>query len=87
MNFKFIKDILTNPDGLSYSSKRVWGGITLIATIAYGFIYLLTKQDTSVEPMFILAGLVCTLFGLTSVDFKSIINNKIQTGNTDPSKP
>ena len=45
MNFKFIKDILTNPDGLSYSSKRVCGILTLLATITYGFIYLLTKQS------------------------------------------
>lgn len=79
---KIIFDSLTNPDGLSYSSKRVGGFIALFATIAYAF----AMKTPSAEIMFTLAGLTVAFFGLTSVDFKSIISNKIETGDTDPSK-
>ncbi len=79
---KILKDILTNPDGLSYSSKRVAGFITLFATIFYGFYMKVPSPDI----MFTLAGLTISFFGLTSLDFKSMITNKIQTGDTDPTK-
>lgn len=79
---KFIKDILTNPDGLSYSSKRIAGFISLGATIAYAFLKVTPASDI----MFTLAGLTISFFGLTTIDFKSMISNKIATGDTDPTK-
>jgi len=79
---KFIKDALTNPDGLSFSSKRIGGFISLFATITYAF----TIKVPSSDVMFTLAGLTVAFFGLTSVDFKSMISNKVQTGDTDPVK-
>lgn len=64
MNFsKFISDILTNPDNLSFSSKRAGGWISLLTTITFGFF-------RNYEAMTIMAGLVVTFFGLTSVDGK-----------------
>lgn len=80
--YKLIKDALTNPDGQSYSSKRIGGFISLFATIAYAF----AMVTPSTEIMFTLAGLTIAFFGLTTVDFKSMISNKVQTGDTDPSK-
>lgn len=80
--YKFIKDILTNPDGESYSSKRIAGFICLIATITYAFVKVIPSSDV----IFTLAGLTISFFGLTSIDFKSIISNKVQTGDTDPTK-
>lgn len=83
---KLIWDVLTNPDGLSYSSKRVAGWLTLFATIIYAFIGLFSKKDIDTGALTVLAGLTISFFGLTSVDFKSIITNKIATGDTDPTK-
>lgn len=80
--YKLIKDILTNPDGQSYSSKRVAGFICLFATIMYTFY----RQPPVSEALFTLAGLTSVFFGLTTVDYKSMITNKVATGDTDPAK-
>lgn len=58
---KLISDILTNPDNISYSAKRVGGYISLIATIVFGAFKIF-------EAMTIMAALTGTFFGLTSFD-------------------
>lgn len=78
---KWFKDILTNPDGTSYSSKRIWGGIFSLSTLVYGFYYLFTKQTGSVEPMFIMAGMTMGFFGLTSVDLRGMLNTNSNINN------
>ena len=83
---KILKDIFTNPDGTNFSSKRIWGGVFAIAVLVYSAYYVFTKQTGPCEPLWVMAGLVATFFGLTSVDYKSIIQNKADTGDTDPSK-
>lgn len=77
-----IKDVLTNPDGLSYSSKRVAGWLTLIVFLTY----VVSKEKPDSDAMFTLAGMTFTFFGLTSIDYKTIVNNKIETGDTSPAK-
>jgi len=78
----FLKGILTGPDDTSYSSKRVGGFISLFATIIYGFV----AKTPVADVLFTFGGLTIAFFGLTSYDYKSIINNKIATGDTDPAK-
>lgn len=72
---KIIFDILSNPDGLTYSSKRIGGFISLFSTIIFGHL-----QYT--EPMIIMAGLVGAFFGLATLDYKTYINTK--PSPTDP---
>jgi hypothetical protein len=66
---KFIFDILSNPDMITYSSKRAGGYVSLLATIGFG-IFNLTN------PMTIMAGLTVAFFGLTSLDYKSQLDTK-----------
>jgi len=64
---KIIFDILSNPDGLTYSSKRVGGFISLAFAITFGFLAL-------TEPMTIMAGLTVAFFGLASFDYSKFLN-------------
>ena len=73
---KLIFDILSNPDGITYSSKRVGGFISLFSTIGFG----LLKYT---EPMVIMAGLVAAFFGLATIDYKEYL--KSTPTPTDPS--
>lgn len=63
---KFLTDIFSNPDNLTFSSKRAGGFISLFATIVLGFL-----QYT--EPMVVMAGLVVAFFGLSSVDYQQFL--------------
>jgi len=63
---KFLFDIFSNPDGLTFSSKRAGGFISLIATIAFGFLSLS-------QPMIVMAGLVVAFFGLSTIDYKEFL--------------
>jgi len=75
---KAVKDILTNSDGISYSSKRIGGFISLFATIGYAFL-----MKPAIEGNLItLAGLTIAFFGLTSVDLKSALGKS----DVDPNK-
>jgi hypothetical protein len=67
---KFFNDILTNPDNQTFSSKKVAGWVSLIATLVYAFV----SQKPDADIMFTLAGVTFTFFGLTSVDYKTIVN-------------
>jgi len=62
---KFLFDIFSNPDGLTFSSKRAGGFISLFATMGFGFV--------GTEPMVIMAGLVCAFFGLSTIDYKEYL--------------
>lgn len=69
MNFKeFILGMISTTE-TSVNSKIVAGFITLFAAIIFGAFKLL-------EPMIVLAGLVAAFFGLSSLDFKSVIKEK-----------
>jgi hypothetical protein len=63
---KFIFDIMSNPDMLTYSSKRAGGFISLFATIIFGIFSL-------INPMTIMAGLTVAFFGLASLDYKAML--------------
>lgn len=65
---KFLFDIFSNPDGLTFSSKRAGGFISLFATIAFGWFKL-------TEPMVIMAGLVVAFFGLSTIDYKEFMKS------------
>lgn len=71
-------DILSNPDSKTYSSKRVGGFISLLATICFGFLDL-------GEPMLVMAGLVISFFGLSTIDYKAYLkqdNSPTNEGET-----
>ncbi len=70
--YKFIFDIFSNPDGLTYSSKRAGGFISLFATIAFGAFKL-------TEPMVVMAGLVVAFFGLSTIDYKEFMKSSPTT--------
>ena len=73
---KFIFDIFSNPDGLTYSSKRAGGFISLAATIAFGALKF-------TEPMVVMAGLVVAFFGLSSIDYKEFMKSAPTEGAND----
>lgn len=75
MKSKFIFDILSNPDGLTYSSKRVGGFISLLCTAVMGFINYAT-------PMAIMASLTAAFFGLATKDYMEYL--KQNPTPTDP---
>lgn len=64
---KFLQEMVMNPDGSSYSSKRTGGFIALFAFIAFG---LLDKPD---HIMYSTLGLVASFWGLTSFDYKEFL--------------
>ena len=64
---KFLSDIFSNPDGLTFSSKRAGGFISLFATVFFGLL-------KTTELMVIMAGLVVAFFGLSTLDYKSYLN-------------
>lgn len=72
---KFLFDIFSNPDGITFSSKRAGGFISLFATIAMGFL----QYDT---PMAIMASLTAAFFGLATIDYKEYL--KQTPTPTDP---
>lgn len=77
---KLIFDILSNPDNLTFSSKRVAGFISLFTTIVFGYLKLN-------EPMIVMAGLTTAFFGLSTLDYSQFLSNKPnpiddKTGNT-----
>lgn len=65
---KVITDILTNPDNISFSAKRVGGFICLVTTIVFGAL-------KNYEAMTVIAGLTATFFGLTTIDTRGPIKN------------
>lgn len=73
---KFIKDMFLNPDGLTYSSKRVGGFIALFTFIGFG---IFNKAEHIVYASL---GLVISFFGLTSFDYS--IFTKTTPTPTDP---
>lgn len=74
---KFFQDMVLNPDGLTYSSKRTAGWISLFTFIAYGGL------DKPEHIMYATLGLVVAFWGLTSFDYKIFTNSKPTP--TDPS--
>ena len=72
---KFLFDIFSNPDGLTFSSKRAGGFISLLATIVFGVLQY-------EQPMLIMSGLVIGFFGLSSIDYKEYL--KQEPTPTDP---
>lgn len=73
---KLFTDIITNPDNLSFSAKRVGGFICLFSTIGFGI-------AKSHEAMIVMAGLTVSFFGLTTLDNKTAVN----AGNSDGKNP
>lgn len=73
---KFLQDMLLNPDGLTYSSKRLGGFIALFAFIAYG------SYDKAEHIMYATLGLVISFWGLTSFDYS--LFTKTKPTPTDP---
>jgi hypothetical protein len=69
---KFIKDMVMNPDGKSYSSKRMGGWIALFTYIGFG---IFNKQE---HIVYATLGLVVSFFGLTSLDYSQFLKNKNQ---------
>lgn len=77
MKFKFLKDMVLNPDGLTYSSKRVAGFIALFTFIGFG---VFNKEE---HIMYSTLALVASFWGLTSFDYTQFIKSK--PSPTDPS--
>lgn len=67
MKFKFIKDMVLNPDGLTYSSKRFAGWIALFSYIGFGIF------DKPEHIMYSALGLVVSFWGLTSLDYSQFL--------------
>ena len=75
---KFLKDMIMNPGGTDYSTKRTIAWILLFTTITIGFIGLL--KDNINETIFItvftgfLSSVVGTL-GITSFDYTQFLKH------------
>lgn len=76
MKFKFFTDMVLNPDGLTYSSKRVAGFIALFTFIYFGF------ADKAEHIMYATLALVASFWGLTSFDYS--VFTKTKPTPTDP---
>lgn len=70
MKFTFFKDMVLNPDGLTYSSKRTAGFIALFTFMAFGF---MNKVE---HIMYATLGLVAGFWGLTSFDYTVFTKTK-----------
>jgi hypothetical protein len=66
---KFLKQMIDNPDG-SYSSKRVAGWIMMFHFITMCYL------DKAEHIVTLSLGAVIGFWGLTSIDYKSYLNNK-----------
>lgn len=73
---QFFKDMVLNPDGLTYSSKRLAGFIALFAFIGFGC------YNKAEHIMYATLGLVISFWGLTSFDYS--IFTKTKPSPTDP---
>lgn len=85
-NFKFFRDLVTNPDNKSYSAKRVAGWMCMFVTLSYVICSLFLSYKAKVpdhDIFFSLCGLTAAMWGLTSYD------NKVakDSGDTDGKNP
>lgn len=69
--------MVLNPDGLTYSSKRAGGWVSLFAFIFFG------AYDKAEHIMYSTLGLVISFWGLTSFDYS--VFTKTKPTPTDPS--
>ena len=70
MSFKFIKDMVMNPDGLTYSSKRAAAWVALFTYIGFG---IFNKAEHIIWSAVAVIG---SLWGLTSFDYTQFVKTK-----------